>query len=131
MYDEPGVGARSGMRVKDGAFDLDDFLEAGRRALNQGSSTRIGLAHQPYTDDDSDDESVGTARQAITSPRASSSMLIVESESRILEGKERYMQLILQFGRSWPLSSLYYPPLSCSFIKSVHLITRNSTQSVA
>lgn len=76
MYDEPGVGARSGMRVKDGAFDLDDFLEAGRKALNQGSS----IAHPTHADDDSDDESVGTARHAHKSPRASSSMLIVESE---------------------------------------------------
>lgn len=32
-YHEPGVGSRTGMRMADGALDLDEFFQAGRRAL--------------------------------------------------------------------------------------------------
>lgn len=82
LYDEPGVGARSGMRVKESAIDLDDFLEAGRRALNRGmSSTVPSLAQSSDVEDESDDESVGTARHVTSiNGRASSSMLIVQSK---------------------------------------------------
>lgn len=83
LYDEPGVGSRTGMRFADGAFDLDEFIEAGRRAMKQQSRRSAESFHVRSDSSiagDSDEESVGTARGLATEIRASSSMLLVESE---------------------------------------------------
>lgn len=82
LYHGPGVGSRTGMRFADDAFDLDEFIEAGRRAMKQQNRRSAGSSHvgSDSNTGDSDDESVGTARGVATDIRASSSMLLVNSE---------------------------------------------------
>ena len=72
-FHEPGVGARTGMRVADGEMDLNAFFQAGRKALG---------AESVQEEEEDDDSEPGIARHSVE-PRWSdvnSSMVLEISE---------------------------------------------------
>ncbi|UZJ56540.1 hypothetical protein CBS101457_005860 [Exobasidium rhododendri] len=82
-FHEPGVGARTGMRIEEGMTNLDDFLNAARLAMNGGTSKRTatGAVTDPSdSGEDSGEDSEGRHETAIENIKpGSSSMMIVQS----------------------------------------------------
>jgi hypothetical protein len=105
------------MRVDEGAFDLDDFMDAGRRAMS-GSHQAVTAGSISENDEEEGGSPSGTSLQGdATRVMGSSSMMIIQSECLVSMLYTSNVRLLTSYSicRSRPITSIDYSSVSTTF----------------